>query len=142
MNGCQLAGLTALTVSAMNSSTTATLIITMTLLKFADSLMPITRRVVTRAMMRIAGRLKVAAIHGPPSVRAEQSGAAWAEPVTTETQVPRAAESAAGIWMPRFLPRKLTTYPDQPMATVVADSAYSRIRSQPMIQAKNSPSVP
>ena len=38
--------------------------------------------------------------------------------------------------------KRLTTYPDQPTATVAAPNAYSRIRSQPMIQATNSPSVP
>ena len=60
MNGCQLAGLMALAAPAMNSSTTATLTQTMTLLKLADSLMPITRRVVTTKMMSTAGRLNMA----------------------------------------------------------------------------------
>src|SRR5688572_27640861 len=32
-------------------------------------------------------------------------------------------------------------YPDHPLATVAAPTAYSRMRSQPMIQAKISPSV-
>ena len=32
-------------------------------------------------------------------------------------------------------------YPDQPAATVAVPSAYSRIRSQPIIQATSSPSV-
>jgi hypothetical protein len=32
-------------------------------------------------------------------------------------------------------------YPDHPTATVAAPKRYSRIRSQPMIQAMNSPSV-
>jgi hypothetical protein len=42
--------------------------------------------------------------------------------------------------MPRSA-RNDTTYPDQPMATVVALRAYSSTRSQPMIQAMNSPNV-
>jgi len=33
------------------------------------------------------------------------------------------------------------TEPDQPMATVIAPTAYSRIKSQPIIQATSSPSV-
>src|ERR1043166_2566465 len=101
MNGCQLAGFTALIVSAMNMSTTATLIITMTLLKFADSLIPMTSSVVTSAMMRMAGTLMRAATHGPPEVRAEQSGTAWVAPSASDTQGPRAGERAAGLHMPR-----------------------------------------
>ena len=46
----------------------------------------------------------------------------------------------AGRIRPKSL-AKLTTYPDQPMATAIAPTAYSRIRSQPMIQAINSPNV-
>src|SRR6266699_3745134 len=34
-----------------------------------------------------------------------------------------------------------TTYPDHPIATVTAPSAYSSTRSQPMIQANTSPRV-
>ena len=58
------------------------------------------------------------------------------------TSVHGAARPARpGICMPRKSCRKLTRWPDQPTATVAAPSAYSRIRSQPMIHAKNSPSV-
>src|SRR5207237_8499375 len=64
MKGCQLAGFTACAAAAMKSRTTATLMNTMTLLTFADSLMPITNSVVTIAMMITAGRLNTAgAVH-------------------------------------------------------------------------------
>src|SRR5437762_13124070 len=99
MNGCQLAGLMAWAAPMMNNSTTATFTNTITLLTFADSLMPMTRRVVTIAMMITAGRLRVAG-----SV----------QPVAT---TPCAAASEQGMVIPISL-RKLTTYPDQPIATV------------------------
>ena len=125
MNGCQLSGLTAWAASAMKSRTTATLITTMTLLTVADSLMPITSRVVTRAMMTTAGRL---------------NHAVTVEPSANVTTLPRAAWRWAGMRIPKS-PRNETTYPDHPIATVTAPRAYSRMRSQPMIQARNSPSV-
>ena len=53
---------------------------------------------------------------------------------------PGAAVRAGGRAIPKPC-RKLTTYPDQPAATVAVPSAYSRIRSQPIIQATSSPSV-
>src|SRR6266571_181203 len=103
MNGCQLAGFTACAANAMNSTTTASLMKTITLLVVADSLMPMTSSVVTRAM------------------------------ITT-------ADSAHGTSRPISC-RNDTTYPDQPIATVTAPSAYSRTKSHPMIQAMISPSV-
>jgi len=115
----QLAGLTACTANTMNSNTTATFTNTMTLLKFADSLMPITSSVVTRPMMITAGRLKIA-VAVVPSAQC--------------TMTPRAAERAHGTLMPTSC-RNDTTYPDQPIATVTAPSAYSSTRSHPMIQA-------
>ena len=125
MNGCQLAGLMAWAAPMMNSSTTATFTNTITLLTFADSLMPMTRSVVMIAMMMTAGRLKTAVM---------------VEPSARVTTVPRAADSAGGTMIPMSL-RNETTYPDHPIATVTAPSAYSSTRSQPMIQAKISPSV-
>src|SRR5436190_21229344 len=47
---------------------------------------------------------------------------------------------AAGIAMPAPFIR-LTKYPDQPTATVDVLSAYSRMRSHPMIHANSSPAV-
>ena len=43
--------------------------------------------------------------------------------------------------LPHLLAEKLLKYPDQPAATVAAPKPYSSPRSQPMIQATNSPSV-
>ena len=109
----------------MNSSTTASFTKTMTLLTFADSLMPMTSSVVMIAMMMTAGRLKTAVM---------------VDPSARVTAVPRAADSAGGTVIPMSL-RNETTYPDHPIATVTAPSAYSSTRSQPMIQATISPSV-
>jgi hypothetical protein len=52
----------------MKTSTTATLMNTMTPLTFADSLMPMTRSVVTRATMTTAGTLNQA-VTCEPSAR-------------------------------------------------------------------------
>src|SRR5207244_12245308 len=81
MNGCQFAGFTAFAAAMMNRITTATLIITMTSLTVADSLMPMTSRKVTIAMIMTAGRLKIAVA---------------VEPSTQCTTDPRAAEDAHG----------------------------------------------
>src|SRR2546423_1976392 len=109
MKGCQLAGFTACAAATMKSSTTATLMNTMTLLTFADSLMPITNRVVTIAMMITAGRLNTAgAVHG---------GA----------PTPRAAAMEQGTVTPTSL-QKLTTQADQPNATVTAPRADPRVQ--------------
>jgi hypothetical protein len=47
--------------------------------------------------------------------------------------------SHAGTVMPKWLTSS-RKYPDHPMATPMLPTAYSTIRSQPMIQATNSPS--
>ena len=62
-------------------------------------------------------------------------------PFAVWTIVPGAAANAAGKSIPTKSWRKLLRCPDQPTATVAAPSAYSRIKSQPMIHATNSPSV-
>ncbi len=54
--------------------------------------------------------------------------------------LPGAAEHQAGICIP-IAAMILTKYPDQPMATAMQATIYSRIRSQPMIQATISPMV-
>src|SRR5438552_11465946 len=125
MNGFQFAEVTACAAPKMKSSTTASLMNTMALLTVADSLMPTTSSVVTIAMMTTAGRLKMAVV----------------VPSAQVTSVPRAAESAHGKSMCKAVRKNDTTYPDQPIATVTAPSAYSSTRSQPMIQANSSPSV-
>ena len=57
MNGCQFAVFTYMKPKPITRSTIATLMNTITLLKFADSLMPITSSVVIRQTSTIAGRL-------------------------------------------------------------------------------------
>lgn len=51
-----------------------------------------------------------------------------------------APTSAAGSVTPSS-DRNAVKYPDQPTETVAAANRYSRIRSRPMIPARNSPSV-
>src|SRR5581483_1198595 len=109
----------------MNSSTTATFTNTITLLTVADSRMPTTNSSVTMAIIMTAGRLKMAATCVPSA---------------KVINVPRAADNCGGMLMPMSRKNE-TTYPDQPIDTVTAPSAYSKIKSQPMIQANNSPSV-
>ncbi len=108
-------------------STTATLTITITELTFADSLTPMTIRIVTATVMRTAGRLKIAvgAAAGGRVINVQGAAGERRREVDADEIV---QETRAGGR-------------DQPTATVAAPSAYSRIRSQPMIQAKNSPSV-
>jgi hypothetical protein len=111
---------------------------TMKLLKRADSLMPMTRRVVMRPMRSIAGRLMIAPVWVNPS--------AWVRtPAASNFAVSvywsGALVSAAGMLIPSDSRMKAVKYPDHPTATVDAPKRYSRIRSQPMIQAMNSPRV-
>ena len=59
-------------------------------------------------------------------------------------RAPGATPGAALIQAGRATPnpaRMRWKYPLQPTATVIEPTAYSRIRSQPIIQAKISPSV-
>src|SRR5262245_5474507 len=98
----------------------------------ADSLMPMTRTQVTRAVMTTAGRLQTIGV--PKMWGAESKNPSVREAVT------RSVRSQAGIWMPNPL-RSSTKYPDHDTATATLPIAYSMMRSQPMIQAMNSPSV-
>ncbi len=127
MNGCQFAGWMNSAPAPMTTSTIATLMTTMTAFTVADSLTPTTSSAVTATVMRTAGRLKTATVAGMP-------------PLASCTTVPGAALIAAGMVHPSW-PSRVTRLPDQPTATVAAPSAYSRIRSQPMTHATNSPSV-
>ena len=121
----------------MNRNTTVSLMTTITLLKLADSEIPMISRMVISPTMIIAGTLRTAPVLDHPSVKRRQTlspasgGAVW---------VYGAEVYWDGMLMPRSL-RNETTYPDQPTATVDAAKRYSRIRSHPMIQATNSPSV-
>src|SRR5207237_6324321 len=121
----------------MKVKTTNSLIATMMLLKTADSLMPMTRRKVMIATIIMAGTLRVAPVLTQPSVNSRHTfipasgGATW---------LYGAEVKAAGMEMPQSF-RNWVTYPDQPTATVEAAKRYSRMRSQPMIQATSSPMV-
>ena len=48
---------------------------------------------------------------------------------------------ASGSAKPNVLSRNSLRLPPQPTATAATETPYSRIRSQPMIQATSSPSV-
>jgi hypothetical protein len=48
---------------------------------------------------------------------------------------------ASGIRKPNVMSRNSLRFAPQPTATAATDTPYSRIRSQPMIQATSSPSV-
>jgi hypothetical protein len=105
--------------------TTPTLVMTIRLLTLADSRTPTIRIAVTTSTIRKAGRLKT-----PCTTVPSASVAVWNGPIV----------HCGGMPIPNC-PRKLITSPAQPTDTVAAPSAYSRIRSQPMIHATNSPSV-
>src|SRR5947208_737537 len=125
INGCQFAELTYAAPPRMTMITTPTLTMTIAVLTLADSLMPITIRMVTAAVIITAGRLMIASGLQPAMLMTVQGAAA----------------SDGGKLMPTKSCRKLVRCPDQPTATVAAPSAYSRMRSQPIIHAMNSPSV-
>ena len=82
----------------------------------ALSRMPTQSTAVTASTMNTAGRL-----NEPPS--------------------PGGLASESGSWKPNSESMRSLKYWPQPTATAATDTAYSRIRSQPMIQATNSPSV-
>ena len=50
-------------------------------------------------------------------------------------------DSDAGRWKPKTFSSRSLKYAENPTATAMFETAYSRIRSQPMIQAKISPRV-
>ncbi|MNE64736.1 hypothetical protein D3C80_1601620 [compost metagenome] len=102
---------------AMATKATRAAIFTSTSTAFsvALSLVPMSSRPVTTAMMKTAGRLI-----RPPST--------WGPTVR-----------ASGRSMPSPA-RKGMAYPDQPTATAETTSEYSRIRLHPTTQAKISPS--
>src|SRR3954452_7899513 len=125
MNGCQFAVLTNPMPPTITTTTTATLMMTIAELKFADSLIPMMISAVTASVISTAGTFKTAASL-QPAARIAQHGA---------------DANRAGMSTPTKSCRKLDRCPDQPTATVAAPRAYSRMRSQPITQAKNSPRV-
>jgi hypothetical protein len=112
--------------SAMNRRTIATLVITIRPLTTADSRMPRIKSSVSIKTMNTAGRLTTP----------------WDMAWVTESTPLSSGEwhQAYGMWRPRRS-SSLLRYSLQAMPTVAAPIAYSRIRSQPMIQATNSPIV-
>src|SRR5205823_14035461 len=118
----QFAGLTKKTPTTMTNSTTPTLVMTSTAFVVALSRIPMTRTTVTKSMMATAGKLNSA-----PLVGSEKGS--------------DAITSGILIALPDTNSRSLLRYLDQDEATTPQAMAYSRIKSQPMIQANSSPRV-
>ena len=122
----------------MNRSTIAILRITIRLLTLADSSMPITRMYVASSTMTIAGRLNSEPVGFQPG---------WVQAVTAlatsaALQKRSGAEVIAAGQVDAEVRRAGSrSSRDQPTPTVAAPMAYSSTRSQPMIQATNSPIV-
>ena len=100
MNGCQFALFTYIEPNPITSRTIATLTTTMTLLKLADSLIPMTRSVDMATTRSTAGRLMT-----PPGTRSMVC--------VTGFQVSGAAVNAAGNRTPTPF-RKSIRWPDHP----------------------------
>jgi hypothetical protein len=115
-NGRRLPLSKTVAATTMNRTSTASLTNTMTVLVLAVSRAPFISRAVTATTMRTAGRLKV-----PPC-----SGE---------------VDRASGMRTPKAVSRNSLRLPPQPTATAATAMPYSRIRSQPMIQATTSPRV-
>ena len=101
----------------------ATLMATSTALAVALSLVPTTSNAVTSSVMITAGRLTK-----PPA----------SPPLMKPSEICGPTVSAWGMCHPT-LSKKPTMWPDQPTATALAPSAYSRISAQPTSQAISSP---
>ena len=123
--------------------TVPTLTKTTAMFRLADSRMPTTRIAVTARTARNAGRLKTAVTCGKASGLTPASPSAGASVLSNSHRPwycaitsPGVPVSCGGRWTPKSWSR-LTKFALHPEATVAALKAYSRIRSQPMIQAKN-----
>ncbi len=85
MYGCQFSGLTWPTPTAMNSSTTLILMITITLFRRADSRMPSDSRNVMAIMIRKAGRLNRVSTPGrAPGAAVSASGSTRPKPDSSD----------------------------------------------------------
>ena len=115
-NGEKLSLLNAVMPSAMNSASTTSLIATMIVFARAVSRTPIISTAVTASTRNAAGRFTT-----PPS----PGGLA----IDSGSERPNSESSSSLKYWP------------QPTATAAIETPYSRIRSQPMIQAASSPSV-
>src|SRR5258706_5495931 len=116
MKGTQLETLIKNTPKKIKNRTTASLIVVTTRLKRELSRMPVTSTAVRSKAINVASRLIL-----------RQNG-----PVTPPVMT-------LGKFMP-ILCKISLKYFDQPIETAEAPTRNSRIRSQPMIQAMNSPS--
>src|SRR6266702_1282900 len=125
-------GRTYLSPTMRHSPMLPTLIATITVFTQADSFVPMTSSHVMTATMTSAGRLKITGIGPTWGAAATKAG--------SRTAVHRSVTSQRGISTPT--PRSNESkYPAHPIATAMLPTAYSRIRSQPMIHATSSPSV-
>jgi hypothetical protein len=129
----------------MKIRTAASLMKTIVVLKLADSLIPITRNNCHQHdpeegnEIEHSGDVRQCCEHG--DIRRQSRRARRLPDVVKEIEMgARRGGELSGRLMPKLW-RKKTTVPDQPEATVAAPKAYSRIKSQPMIQAKISPRV-
>src|SRR5277367_2184555 len=113
-NGVQLALLTSIPPTIKKVRIAPILIITITLLAPADSFTPRTNSSVRMNTIRKPGRLKYAPVQCPE------------------------AQTGLAHWLGRFKPKAAScalAYPLKPTATATLLTTYSRIKSQPMIQA-------
>src|SRR5690606_32627723 len=131
----------------ITKSTTPTLMITISRLVLAASLMPRRRLYVMMEQMTTEGRLMAIGI-------LNKVGRCMDEYCTVSSAIERFAAASSNhiraLYRSKLSyngrctwssPRSFRTYPDQPIATVEDANEYSRIRSQPMIHAKSSPNV-
>src|ERR1041385_1254050 len=116
----------------MTMATMTSLIATMAALNVALSRMPFTRTTVRMNVMRTAGRSKYEPVETMPVV--------LQSPPRLMHKLNGAVETAGGTLKPNSGVNSWKCA-DQPCATVAEPTAYSRTRSQPMIQANSSPSV-
>ena len=116
VNGVRLSALNAVNASPMNSSSTTIFSTTMTLLALVLSRTPRINTPVIARTRNAAGMLTI-----PPS--------------------PGGWLSASGSCQPNSVSSSELRYCPQPTATAATDTPYSRMRSQPMIQASSSPRV-
>src|SRR6266550_1969892 len=118
--GFQFSGFTSIPPTTRKIRIAPILMVTITLLAFADSRIPRTNRMVRMKMIRNAGTLKYEPVQCPAS----QTG----------------LDHLSGRSSPKDESCALV-YALNPMATATLLTTYSRIRSQPIIQAKISPKV-
>src|SRR4051812_4761839 len=126
----------------MKVSTANSLMKTTVVLKFADSLMPMIRMVVTARMARKATRLKLVvtccvAFETWLMLSADSGNQ---RPSTIAHFAPGTSQICGGVLVPESC-REATSVELQPEAPVAAPKAYSKMRPQPMTHAMISPSV-